>query len=81
MDFEKAKRLLIKYTNAKRKGDLEQQVLIGVAKVAESRENRKEAEVRQRELLKLFEAQKLYEQVKDAKIPETSRPSPPAKTP
>ena len=53
MDFEKAKQLLATYTNAKRKGAMEQQILSGIAQVAEAREDWKEAESRLRDLLKL----------------------------
>ena len=44
MDFEKAKQLLAAYTNAERKGAMEQQMMSGIALVAEAREDWKEAE-------------------------------------
>ena len=53
MDFDKAKQLLATYTNADRKGAMEQQMLSGIAQVAEVREDWKEAEARLRDLLKL----------------------------
>ena len=52
-DFEKAKQLLAKYTNADRKKAMEQQVMSGIAQVAEANEEWKAAESRLRELLKL----------------------------
>ena len=52
-DFEKAKQSLAAYTNAQRKGGMEQQILSGIAQVAEVREDWKEAESRLRELLQL----------------------------
>jgi tetratricopeptide (TPR) repeat protein len=53
MDFDKAKRLLQKYTNKARKRAVEQQMMSGIAQLAEARGDWKEAEVRLRELLKL----------------------------
>jgi tetratricopeptide (TPR) repeat protein len=53
LDFDKAKRLLAAYTNAGRKATLEKQLLRGIAKVAETREDWKEAETRLRDLLKV----------------------------
>ena len=52
LDFDKAKQLLAAYTNAERKGVMEQQVLSGIAQVAEVRQDWKEAETRLRDLLK-----------------------------
>lgn len=53
MDFDKAKQLLATYTNAERKGAMEQQTMSGIAQVAETREEWKEAESRLRDFLKL----------------------------
>jgi len=53
MDFDKAKQLLATYTNADRKGAMEQQTISGIAQVAETREEWKEAESRLRDFLKL----------------------------
>ena len=53
MDFDKAKQLLATYTNAERKGAMEQQAMSGIAQVAEVNEDWKEAESRLRELLRL----------------------------
>ena len=44
MDFDKAKQLLATYTNDERKAAMEQQTMSGIAQVAESREDWKEAE-------------------------------------
>ena len=49
MDFDKAKQLLATYTNDERKGAMEQQVLSGIAQVAEASEDWKEAEARLRD--------------------------------
>jgi tetratricopeptide (TPR) repeat protein len=51
MDFEKAQQLLTKYTNEKRKPALDQQVLSGIASVAEANEDWKGAELRLQDLL------------------------------
>ena len=52
-DFDKAKQLLAGYTNAERKGAVEQQTLSGLALVAESGSDWKAAEAYLRDLLKL----------------------------
>ena len=53
LSFDKAKAMLAKYTNAERKGALEQQTLSGMAVLAEARGDWKEAEARLRDLLKV----------------------------
>ena len=50
-DFEKAKRLLRVYTNAERKASMEEQVLSGMALLAENRGDWNEAEARLRDYL------------------------------
>ncbi len=52
-DLETAKDKLATYTNTDRKPALEQQMLSGIAQVAEAREEWKDAEARLRELLKV----------------------------
>ncbi len=53
LDFDKAKQLLATYANAKRKAVIEQQVLSGIAQLAETGEDWKVAEAVLRDLLKL----------------------------
>ena len=53
MNFEKARQLLATYTNAARKGTLQQAMLNSLALLAEVRQDWKEAETRLRELLKV----------------------------
>jgi len=53
MDFATAQKVLVVFTDDKRKGALERQAASGMAKVAEAREDWQEAEARLRDLLKL----------------------------
>ena len=61
-DLEKARQLLATYTNATRKGALEQQTLSGLALLAELRKDWKETESLLRELLKIAPADLLARQ-------------------